>query len=184
MSGQSAEALIAQLWPHGESTVADQVYAIVDGARDPCILPTLHSSGLEYTCLFAGTLSSELQAAAPYLVHLPPRGAFTRRLLELGWGQSWNVLSVVPPHVDQRQLSRHLRTLLRARDETGKVLMFRFYDPRVLRVYLPTCTPAEAAQVFGPIAKLACESNAADSLLHFRPGARGVDMSSMRVFGR
>lgn len=29
--------------------------------------------------------------------------------------------------------------------------MFRYYDPRVLRVYLPTCRPDELRTVFGPI---------------------------------
>ena len=28
--------------------------------------------------------------------------------------------------------------------------MFRWYDPRVLRVYLPTCTVGELREVFGP----------------------------------
>ncbi|MGJ7503183.1 DUF4123 domain-containing protein [Variovorax sp. ZT5P49] len=181
MSSQPADALIAQLWPHGDSLAEDQVHAIVDSARDPRILPMLRSAGLEYTCLFAGPLSLELQAAAPYLVRLSPWPAFTRYLFELGWGQSWSVLTVVPTHVTLTQLSRHLRTLLRVRDEAGQILMFRFYDPRVLRAYLPTCTPGEAAQVFGPMTKLACESDGAQSLLYFRPSPRGVDGGSRRL---
>jgi hypothetical protein len=37
-------------------------------------------------------------------------------------------------------------------------MLFRYYDPRVLRSYLPTCTPEELAQVFGPIHSFVMES--------------------------
>jgi hypothetical protein len=30
-------------------------------------------------------------------------------------------------------------------------LFFRFYDPRVMRNYLPTCPPAQLAEFFGPV---------------------------------
>jgi hypothetical protein len=35
-------------------------------------------------------------------------------------------------------------------DARGKEMYFRFYDPRVLRVFLPTCTAQEAQDFFGP----------------------------------
>ncbi len=38
-----------------------------------------------------------------------------------------------------------------SRSEQKAPLVFRYYDPRVLRVYLPTCSPAEFARFFGPI---------------------------------
>ncbi len=44
------------------------------------------------------------------------------------------------------------------RDTRGRILVFRFYDPRVLRAYLPTCTAEEIAQFFGPISHFAAES--------------------------
>ena len=46
--------------------------------------------------------------------------------------------------------------------------MFRYYDPRVLRVYLPTCTPDELEMLFGPIERFWMESNAAGTVLDFR----------------
>jgi len=30
-------------------------------------------------------------------------------------------------------------------------LFFRFYDPRVMRGYLPTCSPKQLAEFFGPV---------------------------------
>ena len=49
----------------------------------------------------------------------------------------------------------------------GKRLLFRYYDPRVLRVFLPTCTPAELAGFFGPIRGYLLEAGAPETLLRF-----------------
>jgi len=64
-------------------------------------------------------------------------------------------------------LRRHFRTFLRVRGPEGQVLYFRWYDPRVLRVYLPTCIAAEIAQVYGPVARYVCEGERADELHEF-----------------
>jgi len=160
--------LVARLWPHGDDAANEQVHAVIDGARDTRIVPLLRATGLEYTCLFSGPLSPALQAAAPYLVHLSPAAALTRQMFEFGWGQGWAVFVRAPAHVTLAQLRRHLRTLLRVQDEAERILMFRFYDPRVLRTYLPTCTESEAAQVLGPITEFAFENECADALLRFR----------------
>lgn len=68
------------------------------------------------------------------------------------------MLTAAPPDVTLQLLRRHLRTLLRVRDEAGRTLMFRFYDPRVLRAYLPTCTSSEWQSVFGPVHQLICSA--------------------------
>ena len=49
------------------------------------------------------------------------------------------------------EIRRHLRRFLRVKDERGRRLLFRYYDPIVLAAFLPTCTAAELAEVFGPI---------------------------------
>ncbi len=146
-----------RLWPHGDRPQDDQVHAIVDAARDERIFPLLQHTGLEHCCLFAGALAPAVRAAAPHLVHLAPDAPFTRQFFEQGWGRAWGVLTIAPPDVTLPRLRRHLRGLLRVRDEAGRRLMFRFFDPRVLRAYLPTCTSAELAQVFGPIETLVIE---------------------------
>jgi hypothetical protein len=145
------DALIARLWPQGDRLDGPQVHALVDAARDPRLIGLIDATGLERCCLFAGALSPALRAAAPWLVHLSPGVRFTREFLQLGWGRHWGVLTVAPPDVTLQLLRKHLRTLLRVRDEDGRILMFRFYDPRVLATYLPTCTADEARSVFGPV---------------------------------
>jgi hypothetical protein len=177
--GQAAsatvDALIAQLWPNGDDPDGPQVHAVVDAARDPRLIGLLDATGLERCCLFAGPLSAALRAAAPHLVHLAPNVRFTRDWLQHGWGRAWGVLTIAPPDVSLQQLRQHLRTLLRVRDENGRTLLFRFYDPRVLRAYLPTCTATETLQVFGPVHQFVCESEPAND------AARSFDA---RVFSR
>ena len=52
-----------------------------------------------------------------------------------------------------------LPKLLWVRDEGQRQLYFRFYDPRVLPVFLPTCDAEQRRQVFGPVEKLYCLSD-------------------------
>jgi hypothetical protein len=47
-------------------------------------------------------------------------------------------------------------------------MVFRYYDPRVLRVYLPTCVTAELRTVFGPIECFWTESESPEYMLDFR----------------
>lgn len=54
------------------------------------------------------------------------------------------------------------------RDEKGRRLVFRYYDPCVLRVYLPTCNPAELRTVYGPIECFWTEAESPNNILEFR----------------
>ena len=126
-----------------------RLYAILDGARDGQIAAKIRASGVEARCLFDGELQPVLAAAAPYLVALDPAAPLLRTLIAEGSGNAWGVFLTSTAPIDA--LRRHLRRLLRVVDEDGRQLMFRFYDPRVLRVYLPTCTIAELEFVFGPV---------------------------------
>jgi len=159
------EWLTAEFWPQGAQPDAPKVYALLDGARDPHIESLVRSSGAEFSCLYAGELAPSLSAAAPYLLQLDPQQPYTWRLFEEGWGQSWGSFVIAPAHVSLDDLRSHFRTLLRVTDPDGNLLVFRFYDPRVLRVYLPTCTAQERAAMFGPASKLIAETSTGNSLI-------------------
>jgi hypothetical protein len=163
MPSPRLERIVSALWPPGVPETVS-TWALLDAARDQRIYGELRLSKLEHICLYAGKLPDTLLRAAPYLVELAPTYSFTRPLLDMGWGRSWGVFLRVP---DPRNLRHHLRSLLRVQDETGRTLVFRYYDPRVLRVYLPTCTPAELAAVFGPIGAFLAESEDGEALLEY-----------------
>jgi Domain of unknown function (DUF4123)/Inner membrane component of T3SS, cytoplasmic domain len=127
----------------------DPLFAILDAARDPLVLVRLMGSGERYQSLYEGPKGERLAAAAPYLVALPRGSPFLEVLVRDGWGNSWGVyLTCLEPF---EAIRKHLRRFLTVRTEAGKELLFRYYDPRVLRMFLPTCTVAELAEFFGPI---------------------------------
>jgi hypothetical protein len=47
-------------------------------------------------------------------------------------------------------------------------MVFRYYDPRVLRAYLPTCSIGELRTVFGPIECFWMEDKSPGTALEFR----------------
>src|SRR5579864_6542977 len=134
------------LWPDGPR---QNVWMIVDGARTIDVFRMLIECHLEYTCLYSGPLSPDLEIAAPYLVQLDHAYRDTRRFIRRAWGESMGVF--FQSDTSLKNLRRHLKEFLVVRDERGRRLVFRYYDPRVLRVYLPTCVTSELRTVFGPI---------------------------------
>lgn len=169
------EWLTNELWPQGAKPDSPKVYALLDGARDPRIEPLVRKSQADFSCLYAGRLSRDLSAAAPYLLHLKPDQPYTRQLLQESWGQSWGCFAVAPSQITLEELRKHFRTLLRVTDPHGNTLVFRFYDPRVLRVFLPTCPPQERIALFGPTSRLVAETGTEQSLIsYFADPADGV----------
>ncbi len=75
----------------------------------------------------------------------------------------------------------HLRSIFKVYDETGAMFYFRFYDPRVLRTYLPTCTAKEGRQFFGPIRSILVEGEEEGIMLHYRNGKAAVQMDTESI---
>lgn len=146
ISGKELARLKAFLWP-ADATRPVRLYAVLDCARHPAIHDLVERSYREKSCLFAGKLEPELERAAPFLLELQPSDSVTDQILLRGWDDAWCIL--VRTETSFRTLRRHLRTFLRVKTEEGRFLLFRYYDPRVLSRYLPTCTPGELEQVFG-----------------------------------
>ena len=145
---------------------AHDVWAIVDGARDRRIWSMLRNSPMTYSCLYTGTIARELEMAAPHLVQLEYRDAHSRELIQSAWGNSWGVFLKCDATLDA--VRRHFRQFLSVRDASGRLLVFRYYDPRVLRVYLPTCRAHELRTVFGPIECFWIEHEHPHTMVEFR----------------
>ena len=67
-----------------------------------------------------------------------------------------------------KERRRHFRTLLMVDGNGRKRYYFRFYDPRVLRVFLPICTSEELNRFVGPVTAFYCESTCRNALLAFK----------------
>lgn len=146
-------------------------YAVLDGARDGRIAGL--ARGELVRCLYRGNLPAEVTAAAPCLMRVWAGNEPTERYFQQGWHQAWGVLLAYSGPI--KGLYRHLRQFLRVRTEDGRILAFRYYDPRVLRVFLPTCTPAEMEEFFGPVEAIAVEDQAPDAFFVFRRLMRGFE---------
>jgi hypothetical protein len=66
-------------------------------------------------------------------------------------------------------------------DEEGSYLYFRYYDPRVLRVYLPTCNESELGAVFGPIEFFLLEHEDPEFVSRFRNVSGVLQQEKLRV---
>jgi uncharacterized protein DUF4123 len=157
------------LWPEGPK---QNIWMVLDGARSIEIFRMLLACHLEYSCLYSGALSPELEMAAPYLVQLDHGYKDTYHFIQRAWGNSWGVF--LRSETSLKKLRSHLREFLVVRDERGNRLMFRYYDPRVLRVYLPTCTMSELRTVFGPIKYFWTEGKDPGEAVEFSLGDAGL----------
>jgi len=156
-------ALLSEyLWPKGERR---DLWMIVDGARSLRVFETLLESSFLQSCLYGGFIPRALEASVPYLVQLERDDAETRRLLMRAWGNSWGVL--LRCDTAMNALRKHLRSFLKVRDSKGERLLFRYYDPRVLRVYLPSCTGEELRTLFGPVECFWTEGETPDEVVRF-----------------
>jgi hypothetical protein len=147
--------LLPQLFPVDSEL---NTFAVLDGASIPDLLDHLYGDPRpEFVCLYRGELEPDMAEVAPYLVRLEPRHPFTEWLLAEGWGQHWGVFALSQEGL--KAVRTHFRKFLMVKDAEGSQLYFRFYDPRVLRIFLPTCTAEELATLFGPVAGLLCEAD-------------------------
>ena len=170
MTPEQRELILQVLWPPGDKAKLS-VWAILDCARDPKIYRALLESKLEFRCLYSGKLPRELEMVAPHLVELSPTNRLIGRWLDEGWGQAWGVFLKID---DAANLRHHLRKFLKVQDEDGRRLVFRYYDPRVLQAFLPTCTPDELQQIFGPIRCFVTENSKDANCLEFSRSASGL----------
>jgi uncharacterized protein DUF4123 len=135
-----------------------QTFAILDGASVPDLLDHLYAHQRpEFICLYRGELEPDMAEVAPYLVRLEPEAPFTEWLLLQGWGRHWGIFARAC--ADLKTMRRHLRGFLMVQDPLDQQLYFRYYDPRVLSLFLPTCDASQLRVVFGPIACFVCETN-------------------------
>jgi hypothetical protein len=162
------EWLVTELW----SSRGEQVYAVLDGAQDRSVMAAVIHSGLPHECLFAGPLSSDLREVAPYLVQLEKGGSTTRSLLNMGWGRSYGIFAASPAPLEA--MRQHFRRFLRVRTEDSTRLFFRYYDPRVLRAYVPTCNDAELGVLFGPVVRYYAESEGGQGLASYHRDGTGL----------
>lgn len=155
-----SQAALLQLLYRG-----DDVYAVLDAARDSRIPAFLEASGASFQ-----SLDSEDRTLA-YMVALPREARLLDVLIKDGWGRGWgfyfNSRSGLPA------LIQHWRRYLVLYTEEGIGVTFRFWDPRVLRTLAPVMSAREAAEFFGPVSRMIVESEKPEVAIEISPTTRG-----------
>jgi Domain of unknown function (DUF4123)/FHA domain len=135
------------------------MFAVVDSSRDDRILILVRESVERYQSLYEGVEGEALGHVAPYLVELPRGSALLQRLVQEGWENRW--MSFIEADLSFKEMRRHLRRFLMVADaDTRKKMYFRFYDPVVLRSFVPTTTVKQRAEFFGEIKAFFVEDEA------------------------
>jgi hypothetical protein len=123
-----------------------------------------------YACLFAGDIPDPLDKASPYLVGLNEPSPLKEAWRAEGWGSAWGMICRSSLPLDE--LRGHLRKFLLAQLPDGDTVFFRFYDPRVWRIYWPTCTGEEQAKWLAGVDEFISEASLAPA-----PRAPGAEES-------
>ena len=176
MLGRDAITTLKQLLWGSE----ERVYALLDGASVPGLLDRLYGDPRpQFECLMHGDLAPDMAEVAPYLVALDPASELADWVLAHGWGNHWGSFALT--RRDLRTLWFHLRNLNIVYGPDGKPMLFRYYDPRVLRIFLPTCEPEQLAEMFGPVTTFVTEADAPGTALTFALAAGELQAGSRRI---
>ncbi|MGQ0540570.1 MAG: DUF4123 domain-containing protein [Blastocatellia bacterium] len=143
-----------------------RLYCVLDGVLVPQLPKRLYESQLPNVCLLAGDLTPDMVYAAPYLVMLTPDSKFADWVFAESLGRHWGIFAQSPQSLIE--MRKHFTALLSAYDERGNPMMFRYYDPRVFRNFIPTCNGGELATLFGKVESFFTETETGDGLTKYR----------------
>jgi hypothetical protein len=148
---------------------AGRLFAVVDASGVPAVPRKASDVGEERAIsLYRGSAEEEHWDVAPYLMHLDD--ALLDWILATLWKEPWGIF--VAGRADLAGLRQHLRRLLQVSSPGGEVWLFRFYDPRVLAIFLTICDRRQLALTFGPVAAFGIRSGPEKVAFYQSPSAR------------
>jgi hypothetical protein len=154
-------------------------YMVVDGASTRALIDHLYDDQAEFACLISGALEPDMQEVAPYLVVLRDGERFAEWILKFALGEHWGI--VLRSWLPTADLTRRYSNLLRVRGPDGEPLFFRFYDPRVLRTYLPTCVDDEVLAWFDGVDHYLVEAETPGLLLRFSADGNAIKTAEIEL---
>lgn len=160
---ESAQTSLEELRRHAS---AGRLYAVVDACDTPSVPARADELGEgRAVSLYSGTAQEEYWSIAPYLFRVD--GGVLDWITRDLWTEPWGIFAIAD--ADFEAVRRHFKKFLVVRAPSGEQWYFRYYDPRVLTVFLPTCDPSQLGEIFGPIGGfVAGDGNGGLSLLRRR----------------
>jgi hypothetical protein len=142
------------------------MYCLLDGAIDFTYVAMARAMSPACENLFSGQAAIDLEDVAPYVCLDDENGMVSRIVLKRGDLHLGLLLESESMIADVRRHLRHFLWVKRESDQ--RVVYFRYYDPRVLREFLPVCTTLELDRFFGPISAFVCPDENPEACLTFR----------------
>ncbi|HJP56174.1 MAG TPA: DUF4123 domain-containing protein [Gemmatimonadales bacterium] len=129
--------------------IGGRLYAILDACDEPRVPRKVRELGpARAVSLYRGPAEEDLAAIAPYLVQV---GSDELDWIAASlWSSPWGIFALSDAGLEP--LRSHFRKFLLVDAPDGDRWYFRFYDPRVLERFLPTCSAPQLAEFFGPVA--------------------------------
>ena len=124
-----------------------KLYAILDACDEPEVPSKVTALGDRATCLYRGVDDPKTLAIAPYLAHLD--SSDVNWLAETLWGRFWGIFAIADSTL--KAMRKHFRKFLTVDLEGQGPVYFRYYDPRVLETFLPTCNADQLTSFYGKI---------------------------------
>ena len=144
------------------------LYGIVDSARNDEVFRYLVTGDVKYKSLFEDTMDVQSYGVSGFLVECKKESPLFQWMTTEAWGDSCCIFFTSKSSFDV--LFSHFQKFNRVYLEEDDVVLFRFYDPRVLRTYLPTCNRFEIETFFGEVHSFFAESNDSEVINVFRKG--------------
>jgi hypothetical protein len=130
-----------------------QLYAILDACDAPVVPRKAKELGEEKAVsLYRGEPEEDYWAIAPYLISVDP--SVLDWIASTLWEEPWGIFLIADANLGE--LRTHFRRFLTVCLPDGENVYFRFYDPRVVQQFLPTCNHAELREFYGPVRCYGC----------------------------
>jgi Domain of unknown function (DUF4123) len=169
---------------HEALSSAARLYVVVDSAQNAELARTAwFDHGFETWSLFGENVDASMSSVAPHLVAVSS-GRSGRDFLDVWADHLWtNAGILLSCPADPVKVWEHLSRLFVVGDPEGRLMYFRFYDPRILRALMPTLRDSQISEVFGPIREFLVEDAVPGSISRWRPVRDGVECDRWRLAG-
>jgi hypothetical protein len=153
------------------------LYGLLDAYDNPAVPQKVQELGQEFAVsLFVGAAEKKCWDLAPYLIAV--QEATLDWMMQTIWNAPCGVFILSRSGLET--LRTHFRRFLIVQLPDGERWYFRYYDPRILKIYLSNCHADELEVFFGPVRAFGVPEPESDqvSFLHTGHEVHAVTQSS------
>ena len=139
-------------------------YLLIDAANMNADIVKARELNPSYILLFTGIFKN-VESVSPYIFVFELNSNFSDWYFDNGWGKALGIIIYSKSSI--KRLRKQLQFLLKVETTSRKEYYFRFYDPRVFRIFLPTCDLNQFNLFFNQIDFYVCEDENPKNALIF-----------------